>query len=203
MYSVDSLCRRSEEFAANCTRRRMTLWDLMCLMPAVNFPCQMVMQANVSQGGVHMSVCRFAFARNCRSVRFGLNPQPRLPYGLSVTVLDPLAWRLPDASKCFQFNWITVKLPGLDLAQNIGDHGSTHHGRGFYTYFERKVIGSMQIRVGPNRVGPLGLIQPFADVFKLLFKEIILPTNANRFLFVLAPIITLAPGFCSLGGCAV
>ena len=65
----------------------------------------------------------------------------------------------------------------------------------FYTYFERKVIGSMQVRVGPNRVGPLGLIQPFADVFKLLLKEIILPANANRFLFIVAPIISLAPAF--------
>ncbi len=65
----------------------------------------------------------------------------------------------------------------------------------FYTYFERKVIGAMQIRVGPNRVGPLGLIQPFADVFKLLLKEIILPANSNRFLFLVAPIISLAPAF--------
>jgi len=63
----------------------------------------------------------------------------------------------------------------------------------FYTYFERKVIGSMQIRIGPNRVGPWGLIQPFADVFKLLLKEVILPTNSNRFLFLLAPIIVLTP----------
>ena len=65
----------------------------------------------------------------------------------------------------------------------------------FYTYFERKVIGAMQIRVGPNRVGPLGLIQPFADVFKLLLKEIITPSNANRFLFLIAPVIALAPAF--------
>jgi NADH-quinone oxidoreductase subunit H len=65
----------------------------------------------------------------------------------------------------------------------------------FYTYFERKVIGAMQIRVGPNRVGPLGLIQPFADVFKLLLKEIILPTNSNKFLFLIAPVIALAPAF--------
>jgi NADH-quinone oxidoreductase subunit H len=65
----------------------------------------------------------------------------------------------------------------------------------FYTYFERKVIGAMQIRVGPNRVGPLGLIQPFADVFKLLLKEIIIPANSNRFLFLIAPVISLAPAF--------
>ena len=65
----------------------------------------------------------------------------------------------------------------------------------YYTYAERKVIGYMQIRRGPNRIGPLGLFQPFADVFKLLLKEIILPANANKFLFVLAPILSLAPAF--------
>ena len=63
----------------------------------------------------------------------------------------------------------------------------------FYTYFERKVIGAMQVRIGPNRVGPLGLIQPFADVLKLLIKEVILPDKSNKFLFVLAPVIALAP----------
>jgi NADH-quinone oxidoreductase subunit H len=52
----------------------------------------------------------------------------------------------------------------------------------FTTYFERKVIGYMQGRVGPNRVGPLGLGQPFADVIKLLIKEVVIPQKSNRFL---------------------
>ena len=65
----------------------------------------------------------------------------------------------------------------------------------YLTYFERKIIGYMQNRIGPNRVGPLGIIQPFADVFKLLLKEIILTTNSHRFLFLLATIIALAPAF--------
>ncbi len=62
-----------------------------------------------------------------------------------------------------------------------------------FVYAERKVIGFMHSRMGPNRVGPLGLFQTFADVFKLIMKEVILPTSANRFLFILAPLITLAP----------
>lgn len=63
----------------------------------------------------------------------------------------------------------------------------------FTTYFERKVIGYMQGRIGPNRVGPLGLLQPFADVIKLLVKEVIVPEKSNRFLFVVAPLLTLIP----------
>lgn len=63
----------------------------------------------------------------------------------------------------------------------------------FTTYFERKVIGFMQGRIGPNRVGPLGLGQPFADVIKLLIKEVIVPRESNRFLFVIAPLLSIVP----------
>lgn len=61
----------------------------------------------------------------------------------------------------------------------------------YYTLAERKVIGYMQVRMGPNRVGPAGLGQPIADAIKLMFKEIIIPTGANKVLFIFAPILSL------------
>jgi NADH-quinone oxidoreductase subunit H len=63
----------------------------------------------------------------------------------------------------------------------------------FLTYLERKVIGYMQNRIGPNRVGPRGWFQPFADVIKLLLKEVVVPSSANRFLFLVAPLLAIVP----------
>jgi NADH-quinone oxidoreductase subunit H len=63
----------------------------------------------------------------------------------------------------------------------------------YFTYAERKLIGYMQVRIGPNRVGPKGWLQPIADAVKLMFKEIVIPTRANKTLFLIAPMLTLGP----------
>ena len=81
--------------------------------------------------------------------------------------------------------WTLVKIM-LIIAPIMG-------GVAYLTLAERKVIGFMQIRIGPNRVGYYGLLQPIADGVKLLLKEIIIPTGSSKFLFVLAPIMALAP----------
>lgn len=81
--------------------------------------------------------------------------------------------------------WIIVKIVAIILPLLLGV--------AYLTFAERKIIGYIQVRIGPNRVGPRGWLQPIADVVKLVLKEIIIPTGANRFLFLAAPILALAP----------
>ena len=83
------------------------------------------------------------------------------------------------------FVWTVVKIVALVIPLMLAV--------AYLTLWERKAIGWSQIRPGPNRVGPLGLLQPIADAIKLVFKEIIVPTAANRNLFFLGPVMTIMP----------
>ncbi len=85
--------------------------------------------------------------------------------------------------------WVFVKTLVLILVITLPLFGCV----AYLTLAERKIIGYMQVRIGPNRVGPAGLLQPIADAVKLMFKELIIPAGANKFLFVLAPMLTLMP----------
>lgn len=88
-------------------------------------------------------------------------------------------------SELIELAWIVTKIVALVIPLFIAV--------AYMTYAERKVISAMQMRRGPNRVGWHGLLQPIADALKLLMKEVILPQNANRFLFVLAPMLSIMP----------
>jgi len=91
--------------------------------------------------------------------------------------------------------WEDIKAisPLYDLFKIIAIVAPLMGAVAYLTFAERKIIGYMQVRIGPNRVGPRGWLQPIADALKLLMKEIVIPTNANRFLFVVAPMLSIAP----------
>lgn len=81
--------------------------------------------------------------------------------------------------------WILIKIIAIALPLVLAV--------AYLTYFERKVIGYMQGRIGPNRIGPRGLLQPIADVLKMFCKEVIIPTASNRYLFIIAPVLSITP----------
>jgi len=91
--------------------------------------------------------------------------------------------------------WEDIKaiVPLYDLFKIIAIVAPLMGAVAYLTFAERKIIGYMQVRIGPNRVGPRGWLQPIADALKLLMKEIVIPTNANRFLFIVAPMLSIAP----------
>ncbi len=99
-------------------------------------------------------------------------------------VITAWEWLWPEA----QFTLVTTARIVVVLVPLI-------LGVAYFTYWERKILAWMHVRIGPNRVGWKGLLQPFADVIKMLLKEVVVPANANRFLFLTAPVLALVPAF--------
>ena len=94
-----------------------------------------------------------------------------------------LGWGLPEALVIFVLTMLKIVAILLPLFLAVA----------YTTYAERKLIGYMQVRIGPNRVGPRGWLQPIADAVKLMFKEIIVPNGADKFLFLIAPAVAMGP----------
>lgn len=101
---------------------------------------------------------------------------------MTALLLDLLDW-LPDWAAKLVISLIQIAILTVVVILCVA----------FLTYLERKIIGYMQNRIGPNRVGPRGWFQPFADTIKLIVKEVIVPGGADRFLFVIAPLLSIVP----------
>ena len=100
-----------------------------------------------------------------------------------VTTINTTGQNLVGASWPFFWTLIKILCVTLPLMGLVA----------YLTLWERKLLGWIQIRIGPNRVGPMGLLQPIADALKLLFKEIIIPAKSNKVLFVIGPVLTIMP----------
>ena len=105
---------------------------------------------------------------------------------LMTTVVEPLRDGLLSFGTLGMLAWIVLKILAIAVPVIVSV--------AFYVVWERKLIGWMHVRHGPMYVG-MGVFQAFADVFKLLFKEVILPASAHKTMYVLAPLIVLAPAF--------
>ncbi|MGV6859505.1 MAG: NADH-quinone oxidoreductase subunit NuoH [bacterium] len=100
-----------------------------------------------------------------------------------IEFLAPVIGWLPDWLQSVIVIWLKIVIILVPLMLGVA----------YLTFAERKIIGYMQVRVGPNRVGPKGWLQPIADTVKMLTKEVIVPAQASKFLFLIAPIISLGP----------
>ena len=108
-------------------------------------------------------------------------------------VMPYLNWALQLGQSFFGDYWPSVLVVLWTLIKVLVLIGIVMGVLAYVTLAERRVIGAIQVRIGPNRVGPFGLLQPLADGLKLVLKEVVLPAGADKFVFLLAPIFSFAP----------